>query len=218
MSLRPLISGVFYFMKTIAVYKITSPIGKIYIGATINFEKRIKHYKSLDCKNQKKLYNSFIEYGFVNHNIEIIEVCKKNDLHIKESYYGILYNVLGENGLNSMLHKNIYCNKGISNDTRLLMSESKKGDKNNFYKQKHKEETKLKISLAKKGSTPHNKGIKGVYNNIKASKFVIDLENGIVYNSCKECCDYNPYYKYSALRAKLNGRVKNNTKFKYINI
>jgi len=33
----------------IGVYKITSPTGKVYIGSSIDIEKRIKHYKSVGC-------------------------------------------------------------------------------------------------------------------------------------------------------------------------
>jgi predicted GIY-YIG superfamily endonuclease len=41
--------------KICAIYKITSPTGKIYIGQTINLLGRIKSYKHLSCKNQRKL-------------------------------------------------------------------------------------------------------------------------------------------------------------------
>ena len=40
------------------IYSITSPNGKIYIGQTWNFKKRIKYYKSYSCTNQIKLLNA----------------------------------------------------------------------------------------------------------------------------------------------------------------
>ena len=58
----------------IGIYKITSPSGKVYVGQSVNIERRLKEYKILKCKKQVKLYNSFIKYGFENHKIEIDHV------------------------------------------------------------------------------------------------------------------------------------------------
>ena len=135
------------------IYKYTSPSGKIYIGSSKNINKRITYYKSESCKNQTKLYNSFKKYGYENHIFEIIEECKFEDLYLKERYYGELFNVLDDNGLNLILPK-IGENKiGISEETRLKMSESKKGDKNIFYGKKHSEETKEKMRKPKSDET-----------------------------------------------------------------
>ena len=51
----------------IGIYKITSPTNKIYIGQSIDIENRFTKYKSLDCKNQVRLYNSLKKYGFDKH-------------------------------------------------------------------------------------------------------------------------------------------------------
>ena len=60
----------------IGIYKITSPNNNIYIGQSINIEKRFVQYKKLrSCCNQIKLYNSFVKYGVDNHIFEIIEEC-----------------------------------------------------------------------------------------------------------------------------------------------
>jgi len=37
----------------IGIYKITSPSNKVYIGQSINIEKRFKSYKRYDCKHLK---------------------------------------------------------------------------------------------------------------------------------------------------------------------
>jgi group I intron endonuclease len=55
------------------IYKITSPTGRVYIGVTSNYKKRIYAYKCGDCKSQSILYNSIVSHGFINHDIEIIE-------------------------------------------------------------------------------------------------------------------------------------------------
>jgi hypothetical protein len=45
----------------IGIYKITSPLKKIYIGQSINIENRFKGYKKSLKKAQIKLYNSIRE-------------------------------------------------------------------------------------------------------------------------------------------------------------
>ena len=47
----------------IGIYKITSPSNKIYIGQSIDIEKRFYYYRKLYCLKQVKLYRSFIKIG-----------------------------------------------------------------------------------------------------------------------------------------------------------
>lgn len=91
--------------KIICVYKITSPSGKIYIGSSVNYKRRLTQYKGMGAKTQTILYNSFLKHGFDNHIFEIIELCTKENLLEREYYYGSLYEVLGEKGLNCKLPK-----------------------------------------------------------------------------------------------------------------
>jgi group I intron endonuclease len=91
--------------KIICVYKITSPSGKIYIGSSVNYKKRLTQYKGTGAKTQTILYNSFAKHGFDNHVFEIVELCTKENVLERELYYGLLYEVLGEKGLNCKLPK-----------------------------------------------------------------------------------------------------------------
>ena len=59
------------------IYKITSPSGKVYIGQSIDIERRFRHYKRMVCKDQVKVYNSFLKYGVDAHIFEILELCDK---------------------------------------------------------------------------------------------------------------------------------------------
>ena len=100
----------------IGIYKITSPNKKIYIGQSINIEKRFKTYKLLHCKKQILLYLSFKIHGVENHNFDIICECDKEDLSNLERYYQILYSAKGKNGLNCIItgEKVFECKKELN--------------------------------------------------------------------------------------------------------
>lgn len=55
------------------IYKITSPSGKMYIGQTIDINRRVNDYKKHNCKFQRHLYHSLQKYEWINHKFEIIE-------------------------------------------------------------------------------------------------------------------------------------------------
>ncbi len=71
----------------IGIYKITSPSKKIYIGQSIDIQKRWQRYKSVKYKRTFKLYCSFQKYGIDNHLFEIIEECAVELLNEREIYY-----------------------------------------------------------------------------------------------------------------------------------
>jgi len=54
------------------IYKIVNPKGKIYIGQSWDFKKRMYDYNIINCKQQPKLYKSFIKYGVENHIFKIV--------------------------------------------------------------------------------------------------------------------------------------------------
>lgn len=134
------------------IYKITSPSGKIYIGQSVDIKRRFKKYKSLDCKHQIKLYNSFLKYGYINHKFEIILECEFEQLNELERFYQDLYNVVSKNGLNCLLTETSTKKSKVSDETRKRLSESGKG-------KKRSEETCRRISESKKGNQ-YGKGFK----------------------------------------------------------
>ena len=75
----------------IGIYKITNPKGKIYIGQSINIEKRKGSYEHARCKGQPKIYYSIKKYGWENHIHEIIEECSKEMLNERETFWKIHY-------------------------------------------------------------------------------------------------------------------------------
>jgi len=87
----------------IGIYKITNPKGRVYIGQSVNIEKRKVNYGRLqNCKTQTKLYRSLVKYGFSEHIFEIVEQCIIEELNTRERYWQDFYNVL-EEGLNCRL-------------------------------------------------------------------------------------------------------------------
>ena len=90
----------------IGIYKITNPSGKIYIGQSINIEKRFKEYKWSKAKGQPILNRSFLKYGFDKHIFEVVCECKKSELYQLEAYYQVLFSANTKNGLNCFINSN----------------------------------------------------------------------------------------------------------------
>lgn len=131
---------------TCGIYKIRNKINdKFYIGSSINIEKRWNVHRTLKG-NSKVLTAAFKKYGFDNFEFTIVEVIKDRDTLIqREQYYLDLFKpfAVDNNGYN--VRKVANSNIGLvhSDETRLKMSVSRKGSKRS-------EETKLKLSLLQK--------------------------------------------------------------------
>ncbi len=128
--------------KQIGVYKIVSPIGKVYIGQSVDIKKRFRVYKSLHCKSQIRLYRSFLKHGVLNHTFEVLEECSIEKLNDIERHYQDIYLCVGELGLNCKITTTKTKSGYLSIETKKKMSES------GF---RMSEETKVKIGLANKG-------------------------------------------------------------------
>ena len=108
------------------IYKIISPSNKVYIGQSIDIERRFRHYKRLSCKDQVKIYNSFLKYGVNAHIFEVLELCDTEDLNNRERHYQDLYDSVA-NGLNLLYVKSEHFNGGHSEESKKKISNSKKG-------------------------------------------------------------------------------------------
>ena len=87
----------------IGIYKITSPSDRIYIGQSVDIERRRKSYQKSIGSKQAKLYASIVKYGFSEHIFEVIEECSVEELNTRERHWQDLYDVLSEKGLNCRL-------------------------------------------------------------------------------------------------------------------
>lgn len=117
--------------EVIGIYKITSPSNRIYIGQSVNINRRFKEYLKLNnCKGQIKLYNSFNKYGVDNHKFEIITLCYKEQLNEFERDFQEAYDVIDKDtGLNCKLTETNDKSGIISIDTRLKMRNLRLGKK-----------------------------------------------------------------------------------------
>ncbi len=136
----------------IGIYKITSPSGRVYIGQSIDIEKRWSHYKwesnnYSDCNS--KLINSFIKYGFENHIFEIKEKCEIDKLNNRERYWQEFYNVI-EEGLNCKFVETDERSGHFSEETKQKISRARKGKPSSMKGKTHSKETKKKMSESAK--------------------------------------------------------------------
>ena len=121
------------------IYKITSPSNKVYIGQSIDIERRFRHYKRMICKEQIKIHNSLLKYGVDAHIFEVLELCDTEDLNNRERHYQDLYDSVA-NGLNLLYVKSEHFNGGHSEESKKKISDSLKG-------RKLSEEHKYRIGL-----------------------------------------------------------------------
>ncbi len=88
--------------------------------------------------------------------------------------------------------KNPNFGKMMSESTRKLISENTTGENNPFFGKKHSKDFIAKVS-----------------------KIVVNLENGIFYDSIKEASSVTKY-KYKCFKAMLNGQSRNKTSFSIV--
>lgn len=168
----------------IGIYCIKSPSGKVYIGSSLNINRRWNYYKNYNCREQRKLYYSLKKYGVENHIFEVLEECNIEDLFHKEHFWQKKFNSV-EEGLNCVYERSVNIKKEFSKETR------------------------DRISKSKKGHTPWNKGLKT--NKLADNrKIILDVSCGVFYESITEVA--NLYGKNrQTLSAMLNGQNKNRT-------
>jgi len=135
----------------IGIYKITSPTNKIYIGQSINIERRITEYSNLRCKDQIKLYNSINKHGWDNHKFEVLldfdyEVTNEYLTHC-EQFFMDYYR---EEGFELINLRGAGSKGKMFDETRQKMSISHLGEKNHFFGKKHTEENIKKMRIPRK--------------------------------------------------------------------
>lgn len=135
----------------IGVYKITSPSGRIYIGQSIDIDRRWGEHLKNKGKNYSHLKHSFEKYGPKNHIFEIIEECKIEELDNKEYFHK--KQLIDEFGWGKALFCQLIDGKGgpKSQETKDKISKSSKGRIVSI-------EGRLNISKGKLGTNGYPKG------------------------------------------------------------
>jgi group I intron endonuclease len=204
----------------VGIYKITSPSNKIYVGQSIDIERRFKIYKRLDCKGQTKIYRSLIKYGCDNHIFELIEECNIDQLKEREIYWKQYYNSVND-GLNCELFdggegpRSEHTKKKISNSMKgkikseehcLNLSKSKLGIAS---KRKGKPDLKQQ-GIPKPGAGGKDKPKIGA--GPKTGNHIICTKTNNIFTSVKQCMDINNIHK-----AKMFRLLKLGIEYQYIN-
>lgn len=85
----------------IGIYKFQNKITQqVYIGQSINIEKRFKSHKKDYINGNNKFYTAIQEFGWDNFTFEILEECPVEQLNQREKYW-IQYYDSFQNGYNS---------------------------------------------------------------------------------------------------------------------
>jgi group I intron endonuclease len=177
----------------VGIYKIISPTGKIYIGQSINIEKRWKVYKRLNCKAQIKLYNSLKKHGSENHTFKVIEKCFRENLNKRETYWKKYYLKEKKQNWDKVLFCELYDRGGPKSEaTKKKISKSSLGKKKT---QHHK----YNIKKARTGMsfTQDHK------DNMSNSRFryqVLCIENNTIYKSANYASKELNIYPSSILK------------------
>ena len=197
----------------IGIYKIISPKGRIYIGQSVDIERRFKWHRNNTPKHKTRLANSLKKYGVDNHLFEVIEQCEVSELNIKERYWQDYYDVLN-GGLNLLLTK--------THDKSGYASEENKTKLSKIGVQHTKERVEINrkshTGLKTKESTKEKMRIKGLEINKNDSirfacgKLILNTQTGIYYLGLEPACEASGI-KRSTLSHKLCGRLENNTDF-----
>lgn len=217
------------------IYKIISPTGKIYIGQALDIKRRQMVYKNHDStiKSQKRLYRSLKKYGFETHTFEIIEECEIEELNCRERHWQDEFDVIGKNGLNCVLIECGDKRREYTEETKQLMSERMRGDKNPMWGYKHSEEQLEKMrarkgenasffgrkhteeSLEKQRQTKKDRGIlTDGCNNPNATEVIdtLTLEIFCTVNDCAVANKVSP----ERMSSFLTGNLKNRTSCMYL--
>ena len=131
----------------IGIYKITNKLnGKVYIGQSIDIDTRWKQH--INAKDDMLIHKSIQKYGAKNFSFKVLLECPAEMLNDWERDMISLYDCISPNGYN-LTEGGGGCK--CSEETRLKMSEAKKGKPSWNKGIPCSEETRLKMSEAKKG-------------------------------------------------------------------
>ena len=167
-------------MKIVGIYSIVNKLNnKLYVGYTTNFKERSRQHLNtlrLGCHDNPHIQNVYNKYGNI-FEIEMIEECNEDLLCSLEHYWANILSSHDRNfGYNILPTHPVGKHKSHSEETKLKISIARKGQRNS-------EETKAKIAKTQSGQVSPMKGKhfsqKAVENMRNARKGWINPRKGI---------------------------------------
>lgn len=209
------------------IYKLTSPSNKIYIGQTQKLYKRFKSYRLK--KTNPYLKKAIEKHGAENIKVEILEKDIPLDmLDDREQFYLDLLQPFDNNGYN--ICKFAGTTRGRKRPKEEMQGitdfcKKRTGVLHPLYGTKLSQETKDKISNAKKGKITSeetklklSKALSGKFN--KCVKQICPITNNIinVYDSIKDACETTgaSRNKLSCVLNNRMGKDKNGKPYRYL--
>lgn len=112
----------------IGIYAIINPNNEYYIGKSTNIKRRFGYYRSTPKGMPPKLKDSFLKFGFENHQKIILLECSVDELPKWELYYQHKYDCV-KNGLNARYSSVTEQNGKQSEERVRKRAESNRGQK-----------------------------------------------------------------------------------------
>lgn len=217
----------------IGIYKITNMVnGKVYIGQSVNIEKRwqthaTKYNNPKNKEYNKVLYCAMRKHGFENFEFEILMECEEELLDLMEIYYIEKYNsyIHAENSNGYNIDKGGYTTKGLRHTKKtkkklsIIAKERFKNKENHpFYGRHHSEENKKKFSESHKKENLSKETLEKMRNSAlgrkhteEAKKKMSEARKGNISISEKTYCDgilFNSIFDCAEYMGEKYGTVK----------
>lgn len=201
------------------IYKITNKLnGKSYIGQTVrDFDTRLAEHKRKQNSIVGKAIN---KYGDDNFHYEIIARALTID-ELNNLEYELIkaYNTLAPNGYNQVEGGGSTTGYTYKEESKKKMSLAKKGrfsgENNSFYGKTHSEETKQRLSQARKGRKLSEEWKTKIAESQYKKVCIVDLN--LTFDSVKDCAKYLNVQSTNVTRAcKSDTRKVRGYQVKYV--
>ncbi len=180
-------------MKICGVYKITNPMGEVYIGQSANILDRWSAHRGMKNHFERLLKDSLKLHGVNNHVFEIIEICDKSVKKQRERFYQEQYFLNSVKMLNLVMAGKYGFQKRVHESTRALMGA-------NIIKN----HTGLKRSVeSKENMREAAKGRRKI-----VLKYDLNMNFLAKYESASEAARQHPLLKYSHIKGVCNAHAK----------
>lgn len=197
---------------TFGIYTITSPSGRVYVGQSVDIERRFAEYqRNGSVKKQRRIAASFAKYGVNAHEFSLLVECSEVDLFKLEREWQDRLDVRGKTGLNCRMVADLDKVGRFSDESRHRMSERQSGTGNpNFGKRG------VETSCFGRTRHQHERDAIRAYQQTRGRLILqIDPNTGAVLRKAK-CREYAADgYSQGNISSCCNGRLKTYKGFKF---